>query len=157
MNGVATEASQRYSRCCRSENGCHRAAATPTAAASAAAHRSWKQATGNASRGTSSVPMAQRLPKRRMAGMVLKRGKKTEREGKKRNAMPVPDVDVDRRGVNREQEREERRREREVFFLLFSSSNELSLPLFMNRMEATNGILSQLNEHRVGVTFTRKN
>ena len=80
MKGVATEASQRFPL--RSSRD-HRAAATPTAAASAAAQSSWKQATGKASRGTSSVPMAQRLPKRRMAGMAALRIASAEK-GKKR-------------------------------------------------------------------------
>ena len=75
MNGVATAASQEKPEpklLLRSSSLGHREAATPTAAANAAAQSSWKQATGKASRGMSSVPMAQRLPKRRMAGMVLR-------------------------------------------------------------------------------------
>ena len=118
MNGVATEASQRRSppRCCCSENGCHRAAATPTAAASAAAQRSWKQATGRARSGTSSVPMAQRLPKRRMAGMVLEwKREKGGKQVREKDEMPTP-PSIDGGGES-EIEEERKRRKKERLFL----------------------------------------
>jgi len=106
----------------------------PTAAASAAAQRSWKQATGRARSGTSSVPMAQRLPKRRMAGMVLEwKREKGGKQVREKDEMPTP-PSIDGGGESEiEEERKRRKKERLFLQTAFFFPSSFSIHPQMNK------------------------